>query len=555
MADTKIQIKTAQQLLGALIDYATADDKLDKKQFEILAEDRYMQDRDVRHSRVNDFTNESLRGQGDDIVEKYRIANRVNNMSMDTSDIAYASFYAGVSAVGARIMSNAVNVSLVPHYITFLNYLKNDVNYEISNQAVADICEINNASGHAMVTDKAGIAYKPLDQLTAATQDNIAQSCMGAFFDKSIYGKDNNFNLTPAMKDFFNKAMAEGKKFLEAAYGGKDFTPETPEQEAALAHIKQLAKDNKKQTAFNDYQVMFENQLEAKVADILQNPERYANPGEPTMKFDRVPLLLEGTTREGFVSKMNNRGLPLPVEDKNNKSAQQIDPNDKEAIAQKAKEEAEKKAKEEAERRKYRSYAETEYGETVVDNLMKQFYLDDEIKDMNRHGIDPCTHIYVNGLNALDMLSDEVRIIDGAEQILTYRDYFAEKGEPTSFDYAKLKCDICAAALRGSKIDVVEHYKENGEYVPMAKATPVKVDAEDMDKEPVSLWKKILMFFGIIKSTDREIAKSNQLENHSNNIRIVRERTNFNELTANEAAPRTTEAVQNDRQIEHTNEL
>lgn len=508
MADKKIQIQTAQQLLGALIDYATADDKLDKKQFEILAEDRYIKGRDVRHSRVNDFTNESLRGQGDDIVEKYRIANRVNNMSMDTSDIAYASFYAGVSAVGARIMGNAINVSLVPQYITFLNQLKNHGNYEISNQAIAGLCEINNGAGYAMVTDKADIAYKPLDQLTAATQDNIAQSCMGAFFDKSIYGKDANFNLTPAMKDFFNEAMAEGKKFLEAAYGGKGFTPETPEQEAALAHLKQLAKDNKKQTAFNDYQVLFENQLEAKVADILQNPENYANPGEPTMKFDSVPLLLEGTTAESFAANKNNL-----------------------------------------------SYAETEYGETTIDRLMQQFYLDDEIKDMGKHGIDPCTHIYVDGVNALDMPSGEVRTIDGAEQILSYRDYFAEKGEPTTLDYAKLKCDICAAALSGSKIDVVKHYKDNGEYVPAENATPVKVDAKDMDKEPVPLWKKILMFFGIIKDPEKEIAKSNQRENHSDTANKIRERMNFDDLTANEAAPRTTEAVQNDRQLEHTNEL
>lgn len=569
--NTKIKISNMQQLLGALIEYAT-ETKLDKAQFEGMAADRYKDDRDVRHSRVTDYVNEDLRGHGDNIVEMYRIANRVNNMAMDTNDIAYASFCAGVSAVGARLMGNAINISTIPKYITFLEYLKKDENYDISYKAIADLCDINNnKAGHAMETDKADIAHWPLDKLPAPSQSEIAQACMGAFFDKSIYGRDDNFTFTPAMKDFFNEAMAEGKKFMEAAYGGKGITPETPEQEAVLAHLKQLAKDNKKTRAFNDYQTQFENNIEEKAADMLRNPEDYVITN-PTLKFDRVPLLLEGTTREGFISKINNRGLPLPVVEKKKeeKTEEQIDPNDKEAIARKKEEEAQRK-KEEAERRKYRSYAETEYGESVVDNLMKQIYLDNELKDMAKHGIDPCAHIYVNGINALDLPCGETREVedygkdspynDGtkAVKVLTYREWLEEKGKFDTFDYAKLKCDICAAALSGSKIDVVKLHKENGEYVPAENATPIKVDDKDMDKEPISLWKRILMFFGIIKDPEKEITKSNQLESHSDTVNKIeesmRERMNFNDLTADEARPRTTEAVENDKQIEHTNEL
>lgn len=520
----KKEIKNAQQLISALMEFATADDKLNMAQFEGMAKERYEKDREIRHTRVNDFANESLLGQGDNIVDKYKIANRVNDKSMDTDNIAYAAFYAGVSAVGARRLGKTINITLAPQYITFLDEFRKKTDYAIAPKAIAELRTLNNQAGKIMEDVHSDFEHLPLEQLPQITQDNIVASCMSAFFDKSIYGKDDNFNLTPAMKDFFNEAMAEGKKFMEAAYGGKGFTPESPEQEAALAHMKQLAKDNKKQAAFNDYQVLFENQLEAKAADIVKNPEKYAASNEPTLKFDSVSLL-EGMTKESFIDNKHNH-----------------------------------------------SYAETEYGETVVDNLMKQIYLDDQVKDMKKHGIDPCTHIYVNGVSALDLPCGETREVedygkdsaygDGtkAVKMLTYREWFEEKGgKPTMLDYAKLKCDICEAALSGSKIDIVEHYKKDDEYVPMTRATPIMVDVKDMDKEPVSLWKRILMFFGIIKDPEKEITKSNQMESHedtTNKIEeSIRERMSFNDLTANEAKPRTTEAVENDKQLEHTNEL
>lgn len=511
----KKKIKNAQQLISALMEFAEleiGDDKLDKAQFEEMAEARYEGNRELRHTRINDFANASLMGQGDNTVGKYNQAKRVNDKSMDTDNIAYAAFYAGVSAVGARRFGKTINIVLAPQYISFLGEFRKKTDYAIAPEAIAELRNLNNQASKIMMYAHSDFEHLPLEQLPQITQDNVVSNCLSAFFDKSLYGRNDNFNLTPAMKDFFNEAMAEGKKFMEAAYGDKGFTPETPEQKAALNHLKQLAKDNKKQAAFNDYQVLFENQLEAKVTDIVKNPEKYAASNEPTLKFDSVSLL-EGMTAESFIDNKHNR-----------------------------------------------SYTETEYGETVVDNLMKQIYLDDQVKDMNKHGIDPCTHIYVDGVNALDLPSGEIRTIDGVEQVLSYRDYFAEKGEnPTLLDYAKLKCDICAAALSGSKIDIVEHYKKDGEYVPMTRTTPIMVDAKDMDKEPVPLWKRILMFFGIIKDPEKEITKSNQLESHedtANKIEeSIRERMSFNDLTADEAKPRTTEAVENDKQLEHTNEL
>lgn len=525
MAKKKIQIKTAEQLIEALMEFATKDTKLDKAQFEEMAEERYQKNREIRHTRVTDFVNEKLFDKGDNIVDEYKIAKRVNDRAIQTDDISYAAFYAGISAVGARRLGKSVNIVLAPKYISFLDEFKENTDCEISSEAIAELRKLDRQAGRIMEDVRSDHQRLPLDQLPQITQDHIVANCMNAFFDKSIYAKDGEVECTPAMYDFFKEAVAEGKKFLKAAYGDNSFTPETPEQKAALDHMKQLAENHAKQDVLQDYQNSFETRISEKVENMLTNAEEYFIPSAD-MKFESVSLL-KGMTKESFIANKYSR-----------------------------------------------SYAETEYGETVVDNLMKQFYLDDEIKDMKRNGIEPCTYMYINGKSVLDLPCGETReVVDYGEdsayndgtkavKMLTYREWFAEKGgEPTLLDYAKLKCDICAAALSGSQIDWVRLSKdENGKYAPHHRAVPVQVDAKDMDKEPVSLWKRILMFFGIIKDPDKEIAKSNQFESHAENLKkikaeVIREKMNFNDMIADGAAPRTTEAVENDRQLEHANEL
>ena len=199
------------------------------------------------------------------------------------------------------------------------------------------------------------------------------------------------------------------------------------------------------------------------------------------------------------------------------------------------------------------SYAETEWGEGSFNRMMELMYRADEMKALADADIDPCTAVYINGRSVLDLPTGSSRNIDGVEVIETYRMKFDES-EPTVLDYAKLKCEICAAALQGDEIDICKYIKSGADNYTLSEPIAVKVNAEEMKKEPVSLWRRILRFFGIEKSIDKQIQLSNESAERETVHQQIKEKVSFNELIGASETPKQSRTIdsgemQNDKTL------
>ena len=510
MSDKKIRIETVDQLITALSYIAHDKGTIADSTYETMAKQRYDDNRDIRHYMITDFATDRFWGEGDNIIEMYHLGSRLNTMALRNTDPVMAAAMIGMSTLGSKHMGETARMYMIPALSSFLPMLKADNNYIISANAEHEFTALDkiaykfiNISDTDANVDAATVDFEDVPK---GMRHIIISNAMSAFFDKkALLAKEGEtIPVTNAMQQFYDMALDQGSKYLSAALYGEDITLENDEQKKLFDHLNALTKglsEAQKESLMFDFSVFnskgIEYLVESDVTDL--------SPQSVDLVFESS-YILRDLTAESFISKANSHEL---------------------------------------------SYAETEWGEGSFDKMMEQMYRADEMKALGKADIDPCTAVYINGRSVLDLPTGNTKTIDGVEVIETYRMKFDES-KPTLLDYARLKCEICAAALDGNSIDICKYVRsETDNSYALSQPVAVKVNAEEMKKEPVSLWRKILRFFGIEKSIDKQIELRNKSFERSDIHTQIKEKIDFNELSNTGSIPKSRSVDSGDAQKEH----
>lgn len=510
MSDKKIRIETVDQLITHLSFIAHDKGAMTEEMYEEMAMDRYNTDRVLRYHMITDFETDRLWGEGDNIIAMYHLGSRLNAMALNNSDPIMAAAMIGMSILGSKYMGETARMYMIPALASFLPMLKADQNYILSGEAERQFIALDRqASRYINISDTdIDASAVDFDDVPKGMQYIIVSNAMSAFFDKkALLSKEGEkIPVTKAMQQFYDMALEQGSRYLSAALYGEAVTFENDEHKKLFNHLKGLTNG------------MNESQKEALMFDLSAfntNGIEYLVESDVTeLSPESVDLVLESNfilkdlTAESFIDKAANHTL---------------------------------------------SYAETEWGEGSFNRMMELMYRADEMKALADADIDPCTAVYINGRSVLDLPTGSSRNIDGVEVIETYRMKFDES-EPTVLDYAKLKCEICAAALQGDEIDICKYIKSGADNYTLSEPIAVKVNAEEMKKEPVSLWRKILRFFGIEKSIDKQIQLSNESVERETVHQQIKEKVSFNELIGASETPKRSRTIdsgemQNDKTL------
>lgn len=488
MADEKIVIKNVDQLISAVVNYVNDKQSLTKDLYEEMAKERYETGRDLRHYMITDFATEKFVGDNDDVIEMYKLGTRLNEMALNSKDPVMIAAMLSMSKNGTEFFADTVRNKLAPTYIGFLNdFIKDNPQYDVPEKYKNEFIELDKAAGRKMAVsdditpDQA--FNMGFDQCPLSIKESVVTNAMSVFFDRNALNNDNGVRqpISAAMKDFWYEAITGASAILNAGFGTGKFVPQNEEQKELFEHLKLQCKG----MSSAQKETMRTNLSQLTIEDMIDNDRFALAPESVSLKFESN-YVLNDLTVESFIQKNESRGL---------------------------------------------SYAEAEWGEASFDRMLDLIYTADELKRVKKLGFDPCTEVYIDGKSVLDLPTGETKDIDGVEMLVTYRQKF-EEAKPTKLDYAKLKCDICAAALSGKKLDICK-IKENPDVeggIAVSEPTTVKTNVEDMKKEPVSLWTRILRFFGILKDPDKQIEKSSEMSEHEKDHKQILEKIGFNEL-------------------------
>jgi len=472
MADDKIVIQNVDHLISEIVNYAHDKKSFTRELYENMAQERYESDRDLRHYMITDFATDRFVGDNDDVIEMYKIGKRLNDIALNCYDPVMIAAMLGMSKNGTAFFADNVRSKLAPTYLSFLeSFIKENPNIEVPVKYKNEFIILNNTAGKKIaipenITPEQALSM-PFEECPLSVKESVVTNVMSAFFDRKVLNNDNGERMpvSVAMKEFWDKAMTEAASILNAAFGDGKFVPENDEQKEIFAHLKEqckkVSKDQKNKVLDELRQLTVENLIDDDMLEL--------GCGSAFLKFESN-YLLKDLTAESFIANNESRTL---------------------------------------------SYAETEWGEASFNRMLDLVYTVDELKKVKKLGFDPCTEVYIDGKSVLDLPTGETREVDGNEMFVTYRQKF-EEAKPTNLDYAKLKCDICAAALSGKRLDICkmkeDAHAENG--IKLLPPIAIETDIKDMKKEPVSLLIRILRFFNIIKDPDKDIQKSNSDKAH-----------------------------------------
>lgn len=449
------------------------------------------------------FANDELWARG----KAFDIASTISDMSLRSSDINNAAFFAGLCAMGIdctkKDISESVIAKLDADSINKLPAEKYEISPDMQNtleKAKAEIARKNQTAVHQLGQNV------HFGALSTDLQSQVAQQAISAFFDKQSADFLTNDPKNPMpvyMRDFYYKAITEGVKYLEAAFEPDDsntFTPDTVEKQQMLDHLKNLAKGRNKELFLNNrlfhYTILgdhmnLEDLRDQTTKDVVQ----LINSSQPH-RTDDISLdfvssfVLKNMTPESFCA----HAASAPT------------------------------------------FVEREYSEGVVNKMLSRLYRKDELREIVDAGLNPLEHIYIDGVSAMDMAPEAGR--------KTFRQSLQNSRMSLS-DCVDIETQICAAALSGKKIDVCKYTKgANGDF-SVSHPINVKTNTEKLVKEqPVSIWRRILRFFGLDSAYNAKLERERVMADHTDTHRQIKERINFNELVG---------AADNTRSVERTN--
>lgn len=452
----KKKVKNIDEFIREALGFIHGDEaeKLSKKSWNEQVKERYYTNRNLYSYRINDFKTSDLVGRNGNYFQLINSMNRFDKIIENMADPVQKAMGIAVRHFIFPEFEKCVKDGQIQEIKACMSELKE--NFEIPAEVSREFRGLVKASDRNISGDmKKVIANKCVDlhygDVPQEDRLNTLNVLMSTFSDRNIFtGFDGKkrVNQTQPMTDILEIVNGNAEEILKIAKGEKSdaFKKATPEEERDLASIKDIYK--KMGPAEKE---AFENSVRG-----FTKIENYANmditPNVTTanLVFDKNPIV--DLTAESFVEKQKSNDL---------------------------------------------SPTETEWGETNIDRMVKALYTDDELKTLEKAGIDPAMGILVDG-----------KAVNWNEEIktptLSFRFNEIKKNADT-------KCAIAAKAMEGAKLDVCKFVPDGHGGFTNGPIVPVKTDMS-MNTETRSFWTILKQLFGFVVTLKDKVKVANEAQ-------------------------------------------
>lgn len=450
----KKKVKSCDEFMREALGIIHGDEaeKLSKDSWNEQVQERYDTNRNLYSYRINDFKTSDLVGRNGNYFQLINSMNRFDKIIENMADPVQKAMGIAVRHFVFPEFEKCVKDGQIQEIKACMSELKE--NFEIPAEVSREFRGLVKASDRNISGDmKKVIANKCVDlhygEVPQEDRLNTLNVLMSTFSDRNIFtGFDGKkrVNQTQPMTDILEIVNGNAEEILKIAKGKKSdsFSKATAEEKRDLASIRDIYKNMSPEE-----REAFENSVKG-----FTKIENYANMDiTPNVKianlvFDKNPIV--DLTAESFVEKQKNNEL---------------------------------------------SPTETEWGETNIDRMVKALYTDDELKTLEKAGIDPAMGVLVDG-----------KAVNWNEEIKT----------PTlSFQFNKMKknadtkCAIAARAMEGAKLDVCKFVPDGHGGFTNGPIVPVKTDMS-MNTETRSFWTMLKQLFGFKVTLKDKVKAANE---------------------------------------------
>lgn len=452
----KKKVKNIDEFIREALGFIHGDEaeKLSKKSWNEQVKERYYTNRNLYSYRINDFKTSDLVGRNGNYFQLINSMNRFDKIIENMADPVQKAMGIAVRHFIFPEFEKCVKDGQIQEIKACMSELKE--NFEIPAEVSREFRSLAKASDRNISGDmKKVIANKCVDlhygEVPQEDRLNTLNVLMSTFSDRNIFtGIDGKkrVNQTQPMTDILEIVNGNAEEILKIAKGKKSdsFSKATAEEKRDLASIRDIYKNMSPEE-----REAFENSVKG-----FTKIENYANMDiTPNVKianlvFDKNPIV--DLTAESFVEKQKSNDL---------------------------------------------SPTETEWGETNIDRMVKALYTDDELKTLEKAGIDPAMGILVDG-----------KAVNWNEEI---------KAPTLSFQFneikknADTKCAIAAKAMEGAKLDVCKFVPDGHGGFTNGPIVPVKTDMS-MNTETRSFWTILKQLFGFVVTLKDKVKAANEAQ-------------------------------------------
>ncbi len=452
----KKKVKNIDEFIREALGFIHGDEteKLSKKSWNEQVKERYYTNRNLYSYRINDFKTSDLVGRNGNYFQLINSMNRFDKIIENMADPVQKAMGIAVRHFVFPEFEKCVKDGQIQEIKACMSELKE--NFEIPAEVSREFRGLVKASDRNISGDmKKVIANKCVDlhygEVPQEDRLNTLNVLMSTFSDRNIFtGFDGKkrVNQTQPMTDILEIVNGNAEEILKIAKGKKSdsFSKATAEEKRDLASIRDIYKNMSPEE-----REAFENSVRG-----FTKIENYANMDiTPNVKianlvFDKNPIV--DLTAESFVEKQKSNDL---------------------------------------------SPTETEWGETNIDRMVKALYTDDELKTLEKAGIDPAMGILVDG-----------KAVNWNEEIkaptLSFRFNEIKKNADT-------KCAIAAKAMEGAKLDVCKFVPDGHGGFTNGPIVPVKTDMS-MNTETRSFWTILKQLFGFVVTLKDKVKAANEAQ-------------------------------------------
>lgn len=452
----KKKVKNIDEFIIEALGFIHGDEteKLSKKSWNEQVKERYYTNRNLYSYRINDFKTSDLVGRNGNYFQLINSMNRFDKIIENMADPVQKAMGIAVRHFIFPEFEKCVKDGQIQEIKACMSELKE--NFEIPAEVSREFRSLVKESDRNISGDmKKVIANKCVDlhygEVPQEDRLNTLNVLMSTFSDRNIFtGFDGKkrVNQTQPMTDILEIVNGNAEEILKIAKGKKSdsFSKAIAEEKRDLASIRDIYKNMSPEE-----KDAFENSVRG-----FTKIENYANMDiTPNVKianlvFDKNPIV--DLTAESFVEKQKSNDL---------------------------------------------SPTETEWGETNIDRMVKALYTDDELKTLEKAGIDPAMGILVDG-----------KAVNWNEEIkaptLSFRFNEIKKNADT-------KCAIAAKAMEGAKLDVCKFVPDGHGGFTNGPIVPVKTDMS-MNTETRSFWTILKQLFGFVVTLKDKVKVANEAQ-------------------------------------------
>lgn len=446
----KKKISSIEEYLKVAVETAYGGSfSLSREEWDNMVQDRYDRGTNIYTYRIRDFANKKLLGKTANAAETFNLMRRLDDIIETQTNPVNKTMAMAARRVIYPQLEEIAESQLIASVDSFYGEIVND--YNVSDSVKKAYREKKIKSDR--IINGAKINNRPVDpnscklnELPVDEKSFVLMTIMKSFMDKTVTKDDSGelFGTNPAMQELMELIQAEADSISKSAAGikGASVKPMDDTEKKDLEELKSVCKKMSKEE-----KQTFENGVRE-----FNTLQKYADM-DITPRLDHADLVLEKNpivdiTAEKFVEKQSKGEL---------------------------------------------SPAETEWGESNIDYMLRRLYTDDELKTLRRAGIDPAAGIYVDG-----------KPFDWYKSVSS-----AAKENPSELHQDALKkCEIVAKAISGAKIDISKIVPDgNGSFKSEA-PIPVKTDFS-MKTEKRSFFKWLKNFVGIEPTISKKIRTAN----------------------------------------------